>query len=101
MVVYPLMEQPCVKAGLLLKLREKRPATVVGRGPKGWVCTGTHTGHTGRDRGWVLENVRIHTYTKLVHSLFARSIGPYRWAAREHFTAYFDRRLLKAWSNMG
>ena len=31
------------------KLREKRPATVVGRGPKGWVCTGTHTGHTGRD----------------------------------------------------
>ena len=49
MVVYPLMEQPCVKAGLLLKLREKRPVTVVGRGPKGWVCTGTHTGHTGRD----------------------------------------------------
>ena len=59
-----------------------------------------HTHGTHRAR-WVLENVRIHTYTKLVHSRFARSIGPYRWAAREHFTAYFDRRLLKAWSNMG
>ena len=66
--------------------------TVVNRGPKGWACTGTHKGHTGRDSCSKMCKFTLITDTKLYHSLlsaicsFDRIVSMGR---KEDFTAYF------------
>ena len=51
----------------------------------------------------VLENLLFYTYTKLYSQSFAASIGLYRWAAREHCTAYFRQKAAElglTWYNI-
>ena len=51
----------------------------------------------------MLENVLIHTYTKLYSQSCAASIGLYRWAAREHCTAFFRQKAAElglTWYNV-